>query len=231
MGRTAREGVAVDALRRSDAGRQVDKTRESMADPAGFRALVPVGPTVPQEMEPILLRVAADIVAEAAEQQARVTGHTHPTGQFGARMQALAIHESLTVGHSWPANRFIESLLAAAPDEFTAPLNWIGTHLEASPHEAATNIGTGSRASASVTTALWVYCTYGHEPEQAMTEAVRLGGDTDTIAAMVGAITGAAHGEEAFPKRWIETLEKGLKGRHYILQLADSLIEQWDRPA
>ncbi len=63
-GRTVREGVAVDALRRSDADRRVARTREAMEDIAGFRVLVPVGPTTPEGREPALLGVAADIVRQ-----------------------------------------------------------------------------------------------------------------------------------------------------------------------
>jgi uncharacterized membrane protein YeaQ/YmgE (transglycosylase-associated protein family) len=39
-------------------------------------------------------------------------------------------------------------------------------------------------------------------------EAISLGGDTDTIAGMVGAIVGAHVGEKSLPEEWIEQLEE-----------------------
>jgi ADP-ribosylglycohydrolase/fructose-1,6-bisphosphatase/inositol monophosphatase family enzyme len=39
--------------------------------------------------------------------------------------------------------------------------------------------------------------------EQALTETVARGGDTDTNAAIAGALAGAAHGRRVFPARWV----------------------------
>jgi ADP-ribosylglycohydrolase len=54
---------------------------------------------------------------------------------------------------------------------------------------------------------------------------VRCGGDTDTIAAMAGAISGASYGAAAIPAAWIEVLEDGPKGRSHVQRLADRLAE------
>ena len=43
--------------------------------------------------------------------------------------------------------------------------------------------------------------------ERSIIYAVTLGGDTDTIATMAGAIAGAYHGLEAIPKSWIDVCE------------------------
>ena len=39
-------------------------------------------------------------------------------------------------------------------------------------------------------------------PEEALVDTVRRGGDTDTNAAIAGALLGAVHGVEALPLRW-----------------------------
>jgi hypothetical protein len=39
-------------------------------------------------------------------------------------------------------------------------------------------------------------------PEEALIDTVRQGGDTDTNAAIAGALLGAVHGVEALPLRW-----------------------------
>ena len=49
--------------------------------------------------------------------------------------------------------------------------------------------------------------------------AISLGGDTDTIASMAGAIGGAYWGLEAIPKDWVECCE----GTSKAIELADSL--------
>ena len=60
------------------------------------------------------------------------------------------------------------------------------------------------------------------DPWRACLLAASLGGDTDTIAAMAGAIGGACHGLAAFPPHAIETVDgNGLD----LAGLADSLLE------
>lgn len=49
---------------------------------------------------------------------------------------------------------------------------------------------------------LWCLCSFADDPEQALVTAVMGGRDADTIAAMVGNLVGALHGEHAFPERW-----------------------------
>jgi ADP-ribosylglycohydrolase len=43
---------------------------------------------------------------------------------------------------------------------------------------------------------------------------------------MTGAISGAYHGYEGIPSRWIEKLENGAKGRDYVINLAKQLFEK-----
>ncbi len=52
-----------------------------------------------------------------------------------------------------------------------------------------------------------VYCIRKHDDARGAIEAaVRLGGDTDTTGAIVGAIVGARHGAAALPSAWIDGL-------------------------
>ena len=55
--------------------------------------------------------------------------------------------------------------------------------------------------------------------------AILLGGDTDTIAAMAGAVSGAYLGAAAIPTPLLHRLEdeEGQKGRSYIASLAEHL--------
>ncbi|WP_037675281.1 ADP-ribosylglycohydrolase family protein [Streptomyces griseus] len=48
--------------------------------------------------------------------------------------------------------------------------------------------------------------------EDAVRSAIDLGGDTDTVAAVTGALAGAVHGADAVPPRWTEVLHVPLPG-------------------
>lgn len=93
-------------------------------------------------------------------------------------------------------------------------------------------------AACSVLTALTIVdaCT---DFESSLTTAVNLGDDTDTVAAMVGALAGAKYGFEAIPRRWLEQLRATGVLLERIEQLVDTepgacqpelikLEQQWD---
>ncbi len=62
--------------------------------------------------------------------------------------------------------------------------------------------------------------------EGAVARAIGLGDDTDTLAAMSGALVGAHLGVAAIPPRLLDRLEDGAKGRSHIGQLAALLHER-----
>jgi poly(ADP-ribose) glycohydrolase ARH3 len=90
------------------------------------------------------------------------------------------------------------------------------------PARAAELLGNTYAGHESVPTAIFAALVHD-EVEQALAFAVRCGGDTDTIAAMTGAIAGARHGASGIPDRWLDALEDGEKGRRHVARLADRL--------
>jgi ADP-ribosyl-[dinitrogen reductase] hydrolase len=56
--------------------------------------------------------------------------------------------------------------------------------------------------------------------EEAVVEAIRLGGDTDTVAAMVGALAGTYYGFEEIPEKYLDSLERAAEIRTLELDLA-----------
>ncbi len=178
---------------------------------------------------PIALAFYADSEAmvRAAAQQAAITGHTHPIGRIGACIQAIAIRwaiKSREQDVELDADSFLKNLKLAGPEEFVDAIGWIAQNLRASPEEAAVHLGTSAQASCSVSSALWAVLSCPQDPESAIIRAVNLGGDTDTIGAMAGAVAGAYHGAEALPQRWTQALEEGDKGKGYVIELADRLL-------
>ena len=76
-------------------------------------------------------------------------------------------------------------------------------------------------------TAIACFTTSPDSFEQAVAKAISLGDDTDTLAAMAGALVGAHLGIEAVPVRWLEHLEVGPKGASYLAELAAKLHERY----
>ncbi|GAB4244381.1 MAG: ADP-ribosylglycohydrolase family protein [Thermoleophilia bacterium] len=188
------------------------------------------------------------MVAAAARASAQIT-HAHPLGKAGAAIQAAAVALALCAGLERPADLNTELVLGAIealllPNEalFRESLEKVAMMLarcpalpeDASAHlhaeqaeQVAAVLGNDSRAFHSVPAALYTFLAYRHSFAEAVTAAVALGGDTDTIAAMTGALAGAYHGAEAIPLRWWDGLERGPRGRDYVAGLADDLFLVW----
>jgi poly(ADP-ribose) glycohydrolase ARH3 len=63
--------------------------------------------------------------------------------------------------------------------------------------------------------------------ENTISRAITMGDDTDTLAAIAGALSGARLGVQGIPQQLLNILENGPKGRDYIVQVADNLYARW----
>ncbi len=167
----------------------------------------------------------------AAEGSAAIT-HAHALGKEGAALQACAVALAVRtqLGEFDPVG-FLGQLVAFVrpdADEFTRRLASIGSLLDAEPtvDRVVADLGNDIRAHGSVPAAIYAFLAHHDSFEQAVAYAVMLGGDTDTIGAMTGAIAGALHGVEAIPADWYEGLENSAKGRDYVHTLAARLFER-----
>ncbi|MDP6183871.1 MAG: ADP-ribosylglycohydrolase family protein, partial [Gammaproteobacteria bacterium] len=75
-------------------------------------------------------------------------------------------------------------------------------------------------AHESVPTAIFVFLNNASSIQDAVTAAIELGGDTDTIASMTGALAGAHLGLSAIPDRWLRRVE----GVQRLIEIADQLF-------
>ena len=175
-------------------------------------------------------------VAEWARQDAAIT-HIHRVCQEANALFAMAIAHAVRTGCDsadlygeivgWAEYmdvdaRLKEKIAAAAdspPDEFIHQQGWV---LIAFPN------------------ALWQLLN-AESVEEGIVDTVMRGGDTDTNAAICGALLGAVHGRESIPDRWVETIQgcrpqAGTPGVYKprpecfwpadALELADQLITQ-----
>ena len=160
--------------------------------------------------------------ARLAAAQARVT-HTHPDAIDGAtvvagviaglidrdRVDENAIVRVVSAVNGW---------LSPGPvrDRLTDVLDVVGSGGAAAM--AASRCGTGVAAAESVPAAIAALLG-GGDPLWVVTTAIGFGGDTDTIAAMAGAMASAARGLEHLPDALLDRLE----ARADLEQLAQTL--------
>ena len=177
-------------------------------------------------------------VAEWARQDAVLT-HIHPVCQQANALYAMAIAHAVRTGCgasdlyqeivSWAEemdvdNSLNETIAAAAdspPDDFVRSQGWV---------------------LIAFRNALWQLLN-AENVEEGIVDTIMQGGDTDTNAAICGALLGAVYGREAIPDRWIETIrgcrpQAGAPGVYKprpecfwpadALELAEQLIAQPD---
>ena len=90
-------------------------------------------------------------------------------------------------------------------------------------------LGTGITAYEAVPMALYCFLSHPESYERVIHEAVFIGGDTDTIASMAGAISGAFLGASAIPTGWREAVREEAYPLEKMERLADHLFQAYVR--
>jgi poly(ADP-ribose) glycohydrolase ARH3 len=170
-------------------------------------------------------------LVDAADASAVVT-HAHIEARTGARLFALATAHALRSPspEGLGASELLASLRghAARVPKYVRRLDDIKALLQqpsVSAEEAARTIGHRVLAVESVSLALYAFLRWHTSFEEAVINAIALGGDTDSIGAMTGSMAGALHGVRAIPARWLSCLENGPRGRDYAVLLAERLFD------
>ena len=175
-----------------------------------------------------------DACLDAALTQCRIT-HTHPRGLAGAAAQALAVRLAANLGAAGRnpnAAEFVERI--ASKIEPIDP--YAAQRLRAMPplprgNEAAARSALTEAYACDVSAAEAAPPAVGsflaaQNAEQAIILAVSLGGDTDTIGAMTGAMAGAYWGLEALPAPWLAVLENQTTGRDAVFALCREICDE-----
>jgi poly(ADP-ribose) glycohydrolase ARH3 len=184
---------------------------------------------------PIACAYHDDLVALArhAEEAAGVT-HAHPLGRAGAVAHALALGSILAhrdderIDSDRLVERVTESPMVAATT--LAARSKTAAQLArnlADSGEAARALGNGMLAEEAVPLALFSFLRWGPDFVAVVKNTILAGGDTDTTAAMSGALCGALVGEDGLPAGWLERAELGPRGVAYMLTLADATFALW----
>jgi len=174
-----------------------------------------------------------DYIQEAAGLSSRIT-HVHPEGIAGAVAQALAVGQA--VAHSLQDRTidppsFVEAIaedISSISDEFSRRLRQLKTIATKGPDnliDVLTRLYDCSvKAIEAVPPAIGAFLFTGNFRD-AVVRGVSLGGDSDTIGAMAGAIAGGYYGYKQIPQEWLEAMENGVKGRDYVAKLAREAAE------
>jgi ADP-ribosyl-[dinitrogen reductase] hydrolase len=141
-------------------------------------------------------RAAPEVVAERAREDARLT-HPHPVCQDANALIAVAVAHAIRTGDSprqvyefaaaWAARAGlhpdVQETLAAAidpPECGGSKQGWVRVALQNALYELL----------------------HAESAEQGVVRTVMRGGDTDTNAAIAGALLGAVHGRKSIPAQW-----------------------------
>ncbi|HKN51534.1 MAG TPA: ADP-ribosylglycohydrolase family protein [Amycolatopsis sp.] len=174
--------------------------------------VTPVGIATPPE--------DLDALVDAVVATAKVT-HNTTIGIASAAAVAAAVStaidgatltEALDAGEEAAAVGATRGHWAAGPD-IAARIRWAREWVRTlGPDDIADAteqvIGTSVASQESVVAAFALAEAFGEDPVGALRTAAGLGGDTDTVAAICGAMLGAVHGTSGIPDELTETVRK-----------------------
>ena len=163
---------------------------------------------------------------EVAYKSSQIT-HAHGLSKEGAALQAyaIALATNLDPCLAFDGSNFLAKLAGYTRQEvYKQKLSRIkGLLIRPDKARVIAELGNGIEAFNSVPTAIYSFLVQPNSFAKAVLSAISLGGDTDTIGAMTGAISGAYLGIESIPDSWKGKLEN----RFYIEELAQKLLSMF----
>ena len=152
----------------------------------------------------LLYHCDLSVVSRYAELQSLPT-HNGPAARAGSIAVAVGIALSLKGFCKEMVLRTAASLASRADREFAERLLWTQSLFDLRSEDALGLIRNSPHVSEAVPAAFYCYAKF--PPEEALIAAANGGGDTDSIASIVGALCGAATGAAWIPERWLCCLE------------------------
>ncbi|HSV15744.1 MAG TPA: ADP-ribosylglycohydrolase family protein [Tepidisphaeraceae bacterium] len=180
-----------------------------------------------------------DSVADLAIESSRPT-HSHALAYQGAVLQATAVATAVSLtrfdlamflGALRKSLRRFDDLLqstTALSDAIDAIEN--GLARGASCLEISSVLGTGVSATEAVPMAIYCFVRHPDSFTHVIHDAVFIGGDTDTIASMAGAISGAFLGSHVIPTSWLGAVREERYTVAAVQDVADRLFAKCARP-
>ncbi len=152
--------------------------------------------------------------------------HLHPLGIEGAQLLALAVALGSKMERFDHAQFFATLLAVCESEEYRVKITAAS---EVKIPADLVALGNQIQALHSVPTAIAAFALTPESYEETISNVIFLGGDTDTLGAMAGALSGTYLGIKRLPQRLVGLLENSPKGRDYIRQLATNLFAVYQR--
>lgn len=153
----------------------------------------------------------------------RIT-HRDPRAEDAARVVARAARAAAAAP---PGGAPVAALAAGCRTEpLRRALDSVAAALEAGRHPEARlgwHRGVSGYCVDTVAAAVWAWAAHRRDPAAAIEAAVRLGGDTDSVAAITGGLAGAEGGAGALPEPWLAGLRDWPLSRAHLGALAAAL--------
>jgi poly(ADP-ribose) glycohydrolase ARH3 len=146
--------------------------------------------------------------------------HDHPLAKEGALIVTFAVSQIIREKTPGEVLGGLTGLVES--EAYQQKLRALRELLEGEEEDVdavVSRLGHGVEAVQSAPTALYAFLRYGRDYLRTVRFCVSLGGDTDTISAMAGALSGAATGEGGLPGEFLERLEDGDRIRDLALAL------------
>lgn len=166
---------------------------------------------------PVALRYRDDLdrLIRVSTQQAAIT-HSDERCTWGAAAVNLAVRELLH-GNIYFVDEVLHRLRDRAPRALVDAIHRVPR--EGQDDLPVTVAGETGYVVHCVEIAFW-FVTHDRTLEDSLVYLAQAGGDTDTNAAVAGALLGARHGESALPPRWMDQMV----GAQGIAKLAEQLL-------
>lgn len=154
--------------------------------------------------------------------------HTDPRAEQGAQVLASAAAYA-RLGEA--PEDILRLVLADAEDlELHTRLERVAESLKSPSAELCAEWGLGRGVTGyvndTVPAALHAWAHNQGHIEPALAEVIRLGGDTDTTGAIVGALCGVTHGVQSIPLPWIEGIVEWPRSTEWMLRMAERAVLQ-----
>ena len=163
--------------------------------------------------------------------------HADITAVASAIVQATAVNLCLAADGPLEPDAFLDALVRSVEDldlpelelrsgdgafSLTQRMEEVTDWLGSPGYEVFDHFYNGAFVLETTPVVLWCLLSMQDDPEEALVTAVMGGRDSDTIAAMLGNLLGALHGEDCFPARW---RGPNLEDYDLLRALADGLYD------
>ncbi len=171
-----------------------------------------------------------EALAQLNRQSARIT-HTDALAEHGALTVAIAAYVSAQANGNVSAQDFVQAMTERLPADsaMLASVRAVATSLASGQSATDFVAGLGSKNGVSgymlhtVPAVLHVWLRHQNDYIGGITEMIRLGGDSDSTAAMLGGIIGARVGLEGIPAHLLHSLRDWPCSTGFITRIAQRL--------